>query len=94
MVFFASHLVEIDLAKIALSCHFALDLRCTRKRCLPLHDDALGTTAHGVPYVSVAPLPPSRRRVWRVATTLCFTCFYLLLLVHFSLVYVRIHLWL
>ena len=25
----------------------------------------LGTTVHGVPYVSVAPLPPSRRRVAR-----------------------------
>ena len=43
----------------------------TRKRCLPLHDDALETTAHGVPYVPVAPLPS-----WRVATFL-----YLLLLV-------------
>ena len=77
---FASYLVEIDLAKFALSCHFALDLYVTRKRCLPLHDDTLGTTAHGVPYVSVA--------------TLCFSFLYLLLLVHFSLVYVRIHLWL
>ena len=75
--------MENDLAKIALSCHFALDLLCYRKRCLP--------PAHGVPYVSVAPLPASRRRVWRVATTLCFTFQNLLLLVHFSLVYVRIH---
>ena len=25
---FASYLVEIDLARIALSCHFALDLLC------------------------------------------------------------------
>ena len=37
---FASYLVEIDLAKIALSCHFALDLLCY-KRCL--------CTIHGAP---------------------------------------------
>ena len=46
----------------------------TRKRCLPLHDVALGTTAQGVPYVSAAPLPPPHRCVWRVATTLRFSC--------------------
>ena len=28
---FASYLVEIDLAKIALSCHFALDLLCYKE---------------------------------------------------------------
>ena len=84
----ASYLVEMDLAKIARSCHV------TRTRCLPLHDDALDTTAHAVPYVSVAPLPSLRGRVWRVATTLCFTFLYLLLLVLFPLVYVRIRLWL
>ena len=28
---FASHLMEIDLAKIALSCHFALDLLCYKE---------------------------------------------------------------
>ena len=61
------------------------------KGCLHLHDDALDTTAHGVPYDSVAPLPPSRRCVWRVATTLWFTFLYFLSLVHFSLVYFRIH---
>ena len=27
----ASHLVEIDVAKIALSCHFALDLLCYKE---------------------------------------------------------------
>ena len=31
---FASHLVEIDLAKIALSCHFALDLLCYKEEAL------------------------------------------------------------
>ena len=36
---------------------------------MPLQDDALDTTAHGVPYVPVAPLPSLRGRVWRVATT-------------------------
>ena len=62
----------------------------TRKRCLPLHDVALGTTAHEVPYVFVAPLPPSRGRVWRVATNLCFTFLYLLLLVQFPPVYLTV----
>ena len=28
---FASFVVEIDLAKIALSCHFALDLLCYKE---------------------------------------------------------------
>ena len=28
---FASYLVEIDLAMIALSCHFALDLLCYKE---------------------------------------------------------------
>ena len=32
--FFASYLVEIDLAKIALSCHFALDLLCNKEEVL------------------------------------------------------------
>ena len=63
----------------------------TRKRYLHLHDDALGTTTHGVSFDSVAPLPPSRRCVWRVAATLWFTFIYFLLLVLFSLVYFRIH---
>ena len=31
---FASYLVEIDLAKIALSCHFALDLLCYKEEVL------------------------------------------------------------
>ena len=30
----ASYLVEIDLAKIALSCHFALDLLCCKEEVL------------------------------------------------------------
>ena len=38
-----SFLVEIDLAKISLSCHFALDLQCYKSRCLLLHNGALGT---------------------------------------------------
>ena len=33
----------LDLAKIACSCHFALELLCSS-----LHDDSLGTTVHGV----------------------------------------------
>ena len=31
---FASYLVEIDLAKIALSCHFALDLQSCKEEVL------------------------------------------------------------
>ena len=31
---FASYLMEIDLAKIALSCHFALDLLCYKEEVL------------------------------------------------------------
>ena len=31
---FASYFVEIDLARIALSCHFALDLLCYKKEVL------------------------------------------------------------
>ena len=31
---FVSYLVEIDLAKIALSCHFALDLLCYKEEVL------------------------------------------------------------
>ena len=34
---FASYLVEIDVAKIALSCHFALDLLCYKEGA---HDSA------------------------------------------------------
>ena len=30
----ASYLVEIDVAKIALSCHFALDLQCYKEEVL------------------------------------------------------------
>ena len=51
-----------------------LSLCVTRKRCLHLH----------------APLPPSRRCVLRVATTLCFTFLYLLSLVLSFLVYFRV----
>ena len=32
--FVASYLVEIDVAKIALSCHFALDLLCCKEEVL------------------------------------------------------------
>ena len=32
--FVASYLVEIDVAKIALSCHFALDLLCYKEEVL------------------------------------------------------------
>ena len=35
----------------------------TRRRCVLLYDDTLGTTAHGVLYVSVAPLPQWCHRV-------------------------------
>ena len=31
---FVSHLVDIDLAKIALSCHFVLDLLCYKEEVL------------------------------------------------------------
>ena len=31
---FDSYLVDLDLAKIALSCHFALDLRCYKDEVL------------------------------------------------------------
>ena len=53
-----------------------LSLCVTKKRCLHMHDDALSTTVHGVHHDPVAPLPPSRRCVLRVATTLCFTFLY------------------
>ena len=56
-------------------------------RCLHLHEDVLSTTVHGVRHDPMAPLLPSRRCVWRVAITLCFTFLYLLLLVLFSPVY-------
>ena len=58
-----SHLAGVDLAKIACSCHFALDLLCykeevlvlliysvTRRRCSSRHDAVLGTIANGVHY--------------------------------------------
>ena len=77
------------MAKIALSCHFAHFV--TRKRYLHLHDAALGTTAHGIPCVSAAPLPPPRPCVWRVPTTLWSTFLCLLSMVLlFSLGYFRI----
>ena len=62
---FASYLVEIDLAKIALSCHFVLDLLCYKEavlasaRCIWHHCPWCST-------FSLAPLPPSRGRAWRV----------------------------
>ena len=39
---------EIDLAVIALSCHFALDVRCYRKVFTILHDPSLNSIARGV----------------------------------------------
>ena len=75
----ASYLVEKDLAKIALFCHFPRDLLCYKEG-LPLHDDAMGTTAHGVPYVSVAPLATlassclARRCKISVPRFLTFSC--------------------
>ena len=56
-------------------------------RCQHLHDYALSTTVHGVQHDLMALLPPSRRCVWRIASTLCFTFLYLLLLVLSSPVY-------
>ena len=56
---FASYLVEIDLAKIALSCHFALDLRCYKEEVLAF---ARWYIEHHGPcnsLSSVAPLPPA-----------------------------------
>ena len=41
-----SFLVDLDLAKIALSCHFALDY-VTRRVCSSPHDDTQGTIAPG-----------------------------------------------
>ena len=87
----ASYLVESTWPRSHFVVTLLLTYFVTRKRCLPLHDDALDTTAYEVPYVLVAPLPSLRGRVWRVATTLCLTFLYPLLLVHFSLVYVRNH---
>ena len=62
-----------------------LNYYVTRERCLLLHDDTLGTTAHGVPFVSVAPLSPWCRRVsimvgaslqifdWHLFTSSCWS---------------------
>ena len=47
---FASYLVEIDMAKIALSCHFALDLLCYDQSACDSHDAILGTGVHGVAF--------------------------------------------
>ena len=80
---FASYLVEIDLAKIALSCHVALDFLCKKEEVLAFERKYIGHRGQFEFSVSVAPLPSLRDRVWRVATTLCFT-FYFLLLMLFS----------
>ena len=56
---FVSFVVEIDLAKIALSCHFALDLLCYKGGCV-----RFCTMIHWAPLPMeflvffVAPLPP------------------------------------
>ena len=39
---------EIDLAKIELSCHFALDLLCYKEGVHDVHDATLGTIPRGV----------------------------------------------
>ena len=54
---FASKLFDVDLARIAMSCHFAL-YYVTRRMCLVLHDDSSGTIVPGVSLSFVAPLPP------------------------------------
>ena len=41
-----SYLMDLDLAKIVLSCHFPLDFATKKKRSSP-HDDTLGTIAPG-----------------------------------------------
>ena len=43
---FGSYLVEIDLAKIALSCHFALDLLCYGHYCPWTLFISCGTICH------------------------------------------------
>ena len=61
---FASFVVEIDLAQIALSCHFALDLLCFKEGAF-----SFGMTFHRAPFpwsflfFYVAPSPPLWHRV-------------------------------
>ena len=69
---FASYLVEIDLAKITLSCHFALDLQCNKEEVPALARRYIG---HHCPWSSlcfcgtIATLVSSCFfYVWRVAT--------------------------
>ena len=55
---FASKLVDIDLARIALSCHFALDFLCYKEEVLVSARCFIG---HHCPWsfsIFVAPLPP------------------------------------
>ena len=47
---FASYLVEIDLAKIALSCHLLLICYATKKAHMILHETPLGTIVHGISF--------------------------------------------
>ena len=55
---FASFVNEIDLAKIALSCHLLLIYSATMKVHRFLHDNPLGTIVHGISLQHIAPLPP------------------------------------
>ena len=55
---FVLHVEEVELAKIALSCHFALDLPCYKEGA---YDSALRYIGHHCPwsiYCGSAPLPP------------------------------------
>ena len=45
---FASFVVEIDLAKISLSCHLLLIYSATKKVRMILRDAILGTIVHGI----------------------------------------------
>ena len=48
---FASFVVEIDFAKVALSCHFALDFLCYKEVLLILHDFSYGTIAPWILFI-------------------------------------------
>ena len=74
-----SYLVDFDLAMIAFSCHFALDLLCY-KECSPLHDDTLDTIVHGVSswygtIASVWEMIPKFRRFQEVGSAFSYIVF-------------------
>ena len=56
----APFLVEIDVSKIALSCHFALDVVCYKGEVPEIQSEAVDTTDHKDTYLYVARLPSLR----------------------------------